>query len=444
MTINFIIKTPVSCAKTAAKQYNCLTKVYVRLRDGRTIDQTATTNIIVSPKAWDCKLELLNPLKCPEELEWEKINDAIMAMRKHITKKYISDNISLKVGPRWLKESLEDYLGTGTRYQFGNAFDEFLLAHDLSESRLLQYEVLRRLVLRFCMYSNKTHDVKDAVRTDIRSFTSHTLSSLWTFTEREHIIFKEHPEFFEAFPDKREPRQRGKNTINDLFKKLRTFFHWCKDSGIMPKNPFDTFKVGADLYGTPVYITLDEVRTIYEADLSDCPRLARQRDVFVFQCCVGCRVGDLLKFKKSNLIDDSLQYIPHKTISKNPKTIIIPLNSTARAIAERYANSSSDKLLPFISTQKYNEAIKEIFQRVGITRTVTVLDTLTRQERKVSISEIASSHMARRTFAGNLYKKVKDPNLISSMTGHSDGSRAFSRYRSIDDDMKKELVGILD
>ena len=444
MTINFIIKNPVSYTKNVAKPYNRLTKVYVRLRDGRTIDQTATTNIFVSPKAWDCKLELLNPVKCPEELEWEKINDAIIAIRKYVTKKYISENLSSNVGPRWLKESLEELFGTGTRYWFGNAFDEFLAAHELSESRTLQYEVLRRLVLRFFLYNSNSSDIQKAVRADLRSFSSRTLSDLWAFAEREHLIFRQHPEYFEAFPDKREPRPRGKNTINDLFKKLRTFIHWCSDAGIIQKNPFDSFKVGTDLYGTPVFITLDEVRTIYEADLSDSPRLARQRDVFVFQCCVGCRVGDLLKFKKSNLIDDSLQYIPHKTISKNPKTIIIPLNSTARAIAERYANSSSDKLLPFISTQKYNEAIKEIFQRVGITRTVTVLDTLTRQERKVSISEIASSHMARRTFAGNLYKKVKDPNLISSMTGHSDGSRAFSRYRSIDDDMKKDLVELLD
>ena len=143
------------------------------------------------------------------------------------------------------------------------------------------------------------------------------------------------------------------------------------------------------------------------------------------------------------MIDGALQYIPHKTISKNPKTIVIPLNDTAKTIAERYASSPSDKLLPFISTQKYNEAIKEICECAGIDRTVTVLDPLTRTERKVRICDIASSHMARRTFAGNLYKKVKDADLVSALTGHSDGSRSFSRYRSIDEDIKKELVELL-
>jgi hypothetical protein len=51
--------------------------------------------------------------------------------------------------------------------------------------------------------------------------------------------------------------------------------------------------------------------------------------------------------------------------------------------------------------------------------------------------------MARRTFVGNLYKQVKDPSLIGSMSGHVDGSRAFARYRTIDDDMKIELVNMI-
>lgn len=51
--------------------------------------------------------------------------------------------------------------------------------------------------------------------------------------------------------------------------------------------------------------------------------------------------------------------------------------------------------------------------------------------------------MARRTFIGNIYKKVKDPNLVGSLSGHKEGSKAFARYRDIDEDMKKELIGYL-
>lgn len=51
--------------------------------------------------------------------------------------------------------------------------------------------------------------------------------------------------------------------------------------------------------------------------------------------------------------------------------------------------------------------------------------------------------MARRTFVGNLYKKVKDPNLVGKLSGHKEGSRAFARYRDIDDDMIKEMSELL-
>ena len=57
---------------------------------------------------------------------------------------------------------------------------------------------------------------------------------------------------------------------------------------------------------------------------------------------------------------------------------------------------------------------------------------------------IASSHMARRTFIGNIYKKVKDPNMVSALSGHKEGSKAFARYRTIDDEMKKEMIGFLE
>lgn len=45
---------------------------------------------------------------------------------------------------------------------------------------------------------------------------------------------------------------------------------------------------------------------------------------------------------------------------------------------------------------------------------------------------------------GNLYKQVKDPNLVGALSGHKEGSRAFARYREIDEQIKQELVKILE
>ena len=44
------------------------------------------------------------------------------------------------------------------------------------------------------------------------------------------------------------------------------------------------------------------------------------------------------------------------------------------------------------------------------------------------INTIATSHMARRTFIGNIYKKVKDPNLVTSLTGHTEDYLTARKY----------------
>ncbi len=164
----------------------------------------------------------------------------------------------------------------------------------------------------------------------------------------------------------------------------------------------------------------------------------------MFQCNVGCRIGDLLRLKKRDVINGAVEYIPTKTIMENVRTVVVPLNAIAHEIVDRYADLPGDQLLPFESSERYNDNIKIIFEKAGVTYLVTKLDTVTRTEVKVTINEIASSHMARRTFIGNIYKLVKDPNLVSALTGHVEGSRAFTRYRTIDIDMKKDLVKILE
>ena len=123
----------------------------------------------------------------------------------------------------------------------------------------------------------------------------------------------------------------------------------------------------------------------------------------------------------------------------------VPLNKRAKQLVESYKGvDNKNRLFPFISTQKYNDAIKDILRLCEITRIITVLNTVTGKEEKRPINEVASSHMARRTFIGNMYKKVKDPNLVGSLSGHAEGSKAFSRYREIDDDIKRELVNMIE
>ena len=85
-----------------------------------------------------------------------------------------------------------------------------------------------------------------------------------------------------------------------------------------------------------------------------------------------------------------------------------------------------------------------MFLAVDLTRPVVVFNPNTSEEEIRPLHEIASSHLARICFIGNLYKQVKDPNLIGVLSDHKEGSKAFARYREIDKDIKRESLSFFE
>lgn len=324
---------------------------------------------------------------------------------------------------------------------------------DKSDVWKKNFDVLIRVLRRYEMFVRLSDKQRKDFILDIDTMNNETLEDIESFLRNEHTLLEEYPKIFQKIPSSTDtkrrspkPQPRGNNTICALFNKLKAFFNWLNEKKITSNNPFIGYEgVVSEKYGTPYYITLEERNQIADFDLSGHPQLAIQRDIFIFQCCIGCRVSDLFKLTESNIINDAVEYIPHKTKGERQNVVRVPLNNRAIALVKKYKDKDSKgRLFPFISPQKYNDDIKEIFRLCGVTRSVTVTDSVTGKEIQRPINEVASSHMARRTFVGNLYKQVKDPNLIASMSGHAEGSKAFNRYREIDDDLKKEVISLID
>ena len=402
-------------------------------------------------------LEKRTRLKALTDLLEQEINTA--SDKSAITRAYLQSLVKRFHKPTKAKKAHEK--------SFFDVIDIYLAAHKLSENRLKNFRVLVRCLHRFELYRKAT-----AGRGFTLSFTSLTpdiLRQIEEFLLSEPEIFLQHPEIYEQYPysakvavktpkRKRPPRldaegnevpkgmplPRGQNTVSDMLTRFRAFFLWAIDNGYTTNNPFKHFTIGEIVYGTPIYISNEERNQLFEADLSDNKDLETQRDIFVFQCLIGCRVSDLYKMTRRNMIDGAIEYIPRKTKEDRPITVRVPLNETARRLIAKYRDPDRESLFPFNTEQDYNRKIKEAFRRAGLDRMVTVLDQQTRQEIQRPLYEVASSHMARRTFIGNIYKKVKDPNLVGALSGHKEGSRAFARYRTIDDDLKKEMIGFLD
>lgn len=436
--------------KTAKKNdINSVATIYFRLRDGKK-DIKAASELTINPNHWSAEKQgYKDRVALVAEDEKLKLNNDIRNIISTITQTYTSDADS-----EWLSETIERYhhpqrfkteeeIAAETKQQVRPLFEEFLQKHKLSQVRANNYRVILRGLQRYELYVRATKRGQKGYVLYVDDVTPDTLRDMWDFFENEYKYFELYPAIYESIPEKRTPQPRGRNTLLDCFSRIRTFFYWCNDNKKTLNKPFDDFPLEECTYGTPYYITIDERNKIYATNLKRHPQLAIQRDVFVFQCLIGCRVGDLIKMTKGNLINGAIEYIPRKTKEGRPLTVRVPLNATAQEIIARYRSCEGNKLLPFISEQKYNVAIKRIFKAAGLKRMVTVVNPTTREEEKRVLYEIASSHLARRTFVGNLYKQVKDPNLVGSLSGHKEGSKAFARYREIDDEMKKELVDLL-
>lgn len=423
--------------------------IYVRLRDD-VIDLWQKSGITVAPDQWDPKREDLKERIVISKEDRAKFSDNLHELRKYIRECYDKDVAKNIIGKQWLLTVLTNFNKQKNAPPpkeksviFEKLFTRFLKEHRLADTRKRQMLVVMRAVMRFELYKQKTGN--KSFRFNVKTITNATMKEFWNFLKDEHTISAEHPELYKEVKDCQSViSKRSNNTLVGFMKRLKVFFSWCIDEKLIMDSPLADFEMPTEKYGTPIYITKEEMHKIYAHDFSDKPHLERQRDIFIFQCCIGCRVGDLVRLTKNDIINGTLEYIASKTIEENQKTIVVPLNKTALAILEKYKDHEGPTLLPFITQPKYNDAIKIIFKEAGITRNVTYLNPLTEKEEKVPINTIASSHMARRTFVGNLYKQVLDPNIVASMSGHAENSRAFSRYREIDKEIKTNAVNLLD
>lgn len=427
------------------------------------VDQRAKTNIFVLPHYWDQENQRIRvPQKRLMDKDSKDLLNELNRQNKEIEniKDFIQRSFlevgagKVTVSKDWLKTIVHDYSfpkengKTVGDDSFFDLFERFIDTRDIGGVTKTNYRVTKRALERFSIYSgcSITYDTLSSEMIErFVDFLNHE-HELISRDENNQRVFTnaKYQKAFESVPESRDPLPRGKNTINGILKELRTFVRWGIKNGYTSNNPFDRYEIGSCVYGTPFYPTIEERDQLYNHKFKNRPQLAVQRDIFIFQCLIGCRVSDLKRLKKTSIIDGAVEYIARKTREGNPVTTKVPLTKTAIEIIERYKDIPGDRLLPFITDQKYNESIKEMCRIAGLNRTVTVLNPTTREEEKRPMWEVASSHMARRCFIGNLYKKYKDPNLIGSLSGHVEGSTAFTRYRDIDDEIKRELVDSLE
>lgn len=388
-----------------------------------------------------------------DNVDHESIEEA-MNLTRNLTAGAITYQVILDA-----RKMQEDQKTPSNDRSFFGWMEYYISKKNVVEGRKRAFRVLARSLARYQSFVRQTDRQRKRFTLEIDTIDKETIEDFFDYLSNERALSKEYPEIFDKLltdypveftPKHKSPEigERGRNFILERMKYFRAFFHWLNDNGITENRPFANIKIEAGTYGTPYYLNLEERNIVADHKIGN-KHLSTQRDIFIFQCLVGCRYSDLQKLTVKSLTEQNgiiaIEYIPRKTKEKKPVIVSVPLNARAMALVEKYKGvDPQGRLFPFISMQKYNDAVKEILALCEIKRIVPVINPTTGETEQRTICEIASSHMARRTFIGNLYKKVKDPSLIGSMSGHVEGSRAFARYRDIDIDIKKDTIALID
>ena len=449
-------------------------EINLRLYVSRDVRIRAGSGIWVDRKRWGKKNDINIPLIQGEERELllEK-RSKLKALTDYLENIINTSEDKSTIDRSFIEKQIKKFHKptrksvAPTEESFFDVMGKYLSTHKLSVARQKNFKVIMRSLRRFELFKKK--EGHRGFKMSFANLSVDMLHQIEDFLGNEKDAFLKYPDIYEEIPystkvavktpkrkrpprldesgneiPKGMPKPRGQNSVADMMLRFRSFIIWANDNGYTSNNPFKHFTIGEIVYGTPIYITNRERNRLLETDLSDNKELETQRDIFVFQCLIGCRVSDLYKMTYKSIIDGAIEYIPRKTKEDRAITVRVPLNDTAKRLITKYQDYERGSLFPFNTEQDYNRKIKEAFKRAGLDRMVTVLDQQTREEIQKPLYEVASSHMARRSFIGNIYKKVKDPNLVGALSGHKEGSKVFARYRTIDDDMKKELIGMLE
>lgn len=428
------VKYKASTRKVA----NGRAELMMRFYGSRKVDQRARTYIYVPVATWSDADQRINaPRRCsPQEAaEARQTQSRIEDLTTHVLTRFMEDEPVIN-SLDWLQGVVDEFVLIDKKKAedektLQDVISEYVCAANIQEATAKQYRNVAHLLDRFQVENGPIL---------ANSFSVADIEAFVHFLRTDEIGTREGYGTTKEQADKEETTTRCQNTINTKLRRLRAAVKWWCNQEEGRADPFTKYKIESDVYGSPTWLKYEERDAIYKAAMPT-PELAIQRDIFCFQCCIGCRVSDLTTFTRANITEDGfLEYVQHKLRKKKPKTIRVPLNAMALEIIERYAGLPGDRLLPYISDQKYNQAIKRVLRAAGITRNVMIQDKHTYESVPTPICDIASSHLARRTFCANLYKQTRSERIVSSMSGHAEGSRAFARYSEVDDDMKKDVI----
>lgn len=418
MTIKFYLKNPKEHRNT----------ILVRVRDGRRLDITSTTDEIVNMNDWDAKigscLTIIEEYKNGKMVKGRsaeiaerinrntKVNFALAKLSEIIEKAYKNSD-KTKLDKEWLKQII---------------FPERYYVEEEKEPNILEY---CKIYLEEKEDGLKKGTVKDALVKKVRTIIN-LLTRYFEYQNSNPLqLIQINKDFKRNFEDYcLEVEEYKPAYVQKLFKFIKTIVFHSASNG---------FQIYGGLHYTKCRIektlfeilSFDELAQIEKTELEKSHHLIT-RDWLIIGCYTGQRVSDLLKFStsdiKEEIVDGKTTYFIGFTQQKTNKQLSLALHSKVVEILKKYEWSFPPK----ICEQRFNLYIKDIAKLAGIDKLCesylsTTINGKTRKRfGNYPKYKLLSSHCCRRSFCSNFYGLIPTETLMSA-SGHS-SQKSFLNY----------------
>lgn len=396
-TINFLIQSKNNPAA-----------IYLRFKEGRSIDVKVKSNFVVNPAHWS------NAKGQPKNLKdetFKKLDADLVKLKTDLINHYNSHPGKDSITLIWLKDFINPIeQPDAIPSKLVNYFDYYAL-HKKSSMQPATYKKL---------FVNK-----------------HLLERFEKASKTAYLISEVNADFklqFEAFCKK---EGYAINTIARAIKFIKTICYHAQSNGVATHFQLNNIKTKTEKV-EKIFLTPEEIDLIQKADIK-LDHLINARDWLVISCETGQRVSDFMRFTKEQIRYEGKVPLCEFTQVKTNKIMAVPLSNKVREILAKRGGNFPRR----ISDQRYNEYIKEVCRLAGINTKIKGSKLLKETNRKVGgyfpKFELVTSHIGRRSFSTNNYGKIPT-SLLINVTGHTTEAMFLEYIGKTETEKAKQLA----
>lgn len=391
--------------------------IYIRLRDGRTLDIKAKTNYHIDPVLWE-ETEQRPTKKALKDIDMANLNTDLVALKNDLLIAYNKSKGVKVVDAQWLKDFInppqEQQKPPALLIDYIDSYIEFKRA-DIKSSTIAKCNVIKQLLKRYQEHTKAVLHIRDIDTKFKLDFENYSINCGY-----------------------------APNTTARNIRFIKTICNHAKANGIETHYQLDSIKAKYHKVEN-IYLNEKEIEAIEKIksnELTD--GLDNARDWLLISCYCGQRVSDFLRFDKSMIRYEKnkageLKPLIEFTQVKTDKIMTIPLHSKIIEIMKKYDGNFPRK----ISDQRYNDYIKKVCEKAKIDKPTN--GTLFNHETKEKITKdypkwkLVSSHIGRRSLATNNYGKIPT-SFLMYITGHTTEAMFLTYIGKSNKDIAMELT----